>query len=300
MKRIYFFFGFPFLLFSCITYNHKNPYPNMEILNYENAKAYEFKNISSDKLIINIEGSGWTSVLGQKGKNRWNYVGIGSQILQVLGNDYTIFIPEKWDRVPEIDYTWDFNSKINYTMNNLLECYLTSINNYLANNHYSSIILIGASEGAALLPIIYENIKGKYNVTGIVSLSFGGLSLYESYSILKDSPIVPDYYKVMIKYYFDMYETNNISAYTDESYILTLMGHKPFDYYVKINIPILFIHGVKDFNVSIESTKYIQENLPEKPFEYFYYNDMAHGPSNYFQTIRIRNDIAKWINNKNL
>lgn len=272
----------------------------MEILQYENTKAYEFKNISSDKLIINIEGNGWTSNLGKKGKNRWNNVKVGSQIIQVLGSTHTVFIPEKWDRVPEVDYSWDFDAKIKYTMNNLLECYLASINNYLENNHYSSIVLIGVSEGAALLPLIYEDIKDKYNITGMVSWGFGGLSLYESYSILKDSSIVPDDYKVIVKYYFDMYSANNINSFIDESYMLTLMGHRPFNYYTNINIPILFIHGERDFYVPVESTRYIQENLSEKSFEYIIYKDMAHGPLNYSQTIRVRNDIAKWINNKNL
>jgi esterase/lipase len=296
MKRVFIILSFSFLFFSCVTYNHKNPYPNMEIVHHENAKAYVFRNVSSDKLIINIEGSGFGSVLGQKGHKKWNFVGVGSQILQVLGDTHTIFIPEKWDRLPEMDYTWYFDDRIKYTMDNLLKCYLTSINNFLANNHYSSITLIGISEGAALLPLIYENIKEKYNVTGMVSWGFGGLSLYESYSILKDSPIVPNYYKAMVKYYIDMYGTKNINAFVSEGYILTLMECRPFDYYADINIPILFVHGEMDFNVPVESTKYIQENLSPKPFEYIYYKDMMHGPSNYSQAIRVRNDIAKWIN----
>ena len=52
-----------FFFIACTTFNHKNPYPNMEVLFYGNTRAYEFKNWTSDKLIINIEGSGWTSVL---------------------------------------------------------------------------------------------------------------------------------------------------------------------------------------------------------------------------------------------
>jgi pimeloyl-ACP methyl ester carboxylesterase len=296
MKKLFFICCFPFLLNACTTFDHKNPYPNIEILQYGDTKAYEFKNSSSDKLIINIEGSGWTSVLGSKGKNRWNWVGVGSQIIQALGDKYTIFIPEKWNWNPEIEYVWNFTAKINYTMDNLLECYLTSINAYLAEHQYSSIILIGVSEGAALLPLIYENIKENNNVTGIVSWGFGGLSLYESFLILKDSPITPEYYGQMLQYYVEMYESNNIDAYINEKYVLDLMGHKPlFDYYVNINIPILFIHGERDFNAPVESTRYIQENLPEKPFEYLYYKDMAHGPTNYSQTMRVRMDIAKWI-----
>ena len=69
---------------------------------------------------------------------------------------------------------------------------------------------------------------------------------------------------------------------------------RPFDYYRDINIPILFTHGKKDQNVPIESTQYLQENLPEKPFEYKYYK-WAHQANNYFDVIYFRNDIAEWI-----
>jgi esterase/lipase len=291
------FSGILFIIFlnGCVTYNHKNPYPNMEIFQYEDARAYVFENVSSDKLIINIEGSGWTSVLGSKGKNRWNYVGVGSQTIQMLGDKYTVFIPEKWDWNPETNYLYNFESRVNYTLDNLLKCYLESINAYLAEHNFSSVILVGISEGAALLPIIYENIKEKCNVTCMVSWGFGGLSLYEAYSILKDSAIVPDNYKQLIQYYCDMYEASNIEAYKTEAFPLTLMDLKPFDYYKNIDIPILFVHGEKDYNVPVESTRYIQENLAAKPFEYFYYKNMAHGPANYLQTIKLRKDILEWI-----
>jgi DNA-binding beta-propeller fold protein YncE len=73
MKKIY-LLGLLCIVFlnGCVTYNPKNPYPNMEIFQYDGTKAYVFENKSSDKLIINIEGSGWTSVLGSKGKNKLN------------------------------------------------------------------------------------------------------------------------------------------------------------------------------------------------------------------------------------
>ena len=299
MRKLLLIFCFSLFFNACTIVNKKNPYPNMEVLQYENTRAYEFRNLSSDKLIINIEGSGWTSVLGSQGKNGWNLVGAGSQIIQVFRDSHTILIPEKWDWDSETDYSWDLNAKINYTTDNLLECYLTSISTYLAENNFSSIILIGFSEGAAILPIIYENLKEKYNVTGMVTWGFGGFSLYESYSILKSSSICPEYYRKIVQYYYEMYEVNNLNSFLTEGFPLTLMGIKPFDYYVNINIPVLFIHGEHDFLVPVESTRYVQENLPEKPFEYKYYN-MGHGPTNYSNTMQIRRDLAEWVMKKKL
>jgi esterase/lipase len=267
----------------------------MEIFQYDGVRAYVFENPSSDKLIINIEGSGWTSVLGLKGEKKWNYVGVTSQLIQIARDNYTVFTPEKWDRVPEADYSNHFESRMIYTLDNLLECYLTSINRYLAEHHYTSIILMGTSEGAMLLPLIYEAIKEDHNVTGMISWGFGGLSLYESYLLLKNSEIVPEAYRANIQYFIDMYETNDRDAYKTDAFPLTFMDVRPFNHYKNINIPVLFIQGELDFNVSAESTRYIQNNLPEKPFEYIYYEDMIHSPINYSQTMRVRKDILQWL-----
>lgn len=300
MKRLPYIVCFFLFLNACTTFDHKNPYPNMEVIQYENARAYEFKNPSSDKLLIALEGSGWTSVLGLQGKERWYTVGFGSQLLQVLGDKYTILIPERWDWNTETNYYMNFNARINYTFDNLLKCYLTSITKYLDEHNYLSIVLFGYSEGACLLPIIYEHIKEKYNVTGMVSGGYGGFSMYESFSILKDSPIVPADYMQLIHFNYDMYETKKKDAYLTENFPLTYMEIRPFDYYTNIDIPILFIHGRLDFNVAVESTMYIQENLKEKPFEYLYIEDMIHSPSTVRQAKNLRKIIAEWVIKNNL
>jgi hypothetical protein len=76
----------------------------MEIVRYEKSQAYVFESILSDKLIINIDGSGWDSVLGIKNERRWATIHNGVQFLQVLGDKYTFFIPEKLRRQPGMIY----------------------------------------------------------------------------------------------------------------------------------------------------------------------------------------------------
>jgi pimeloyl-ACP methyl ester carboxylesterase len=72
------------------------------------------------------------------------------------------------------------------------------------------------------------------------------------------------------------------------------MHIRPFDYYKNINIPILFIHGRSDSTMPGESTAYIQENLPEKPFVYWYF-PWAHQPGNLEEMIQFGDMVAKWI-----
>jgi esterase/lipase len=298
-----------FLITSCVTFDHKNPYPNMEIIRYGNSQAYVITNGLSDKLIINIEGSGWDSVLGIKNEKRWEQTHQGAQLFQVLGDKYSFLIPEKLNRRPGIEYSKVIDDRSNYTAEKILNCYIESINGYLYDHSFSSIILIGTSEGALLLPLIYEKMNMKDSVTAMVSISFGGYSLYESYKMLSKSLNVPQEHKNMYTHILEVYEyMENYKTEHDDVTITpeedfygfnyrwfdSFMGIRPFDYYKEINIPILFIHGERDYNVPIESTQYIQKHLQEKPFEYFYYK-WGHQPMNYFDHINFRKDVSGWI-----
>jgi pimeloyl-ACP methyl ester carboxylesterase len=302
------------LFVSCATYNHKNPYPGIEIVRYGNSQAYVFRNVLSDKLIINIDGSGWDSVLGTKNEKRWTLTHNGAQFLQVLGDKYTFFIPEKFKRQPGMIYDKDMEDRANYTANNLLDCYIESINGYLAEHSFSSIILIGSSEGAALLPMVYERMNNKDMVKALVSISFGGYSLYESYQILSESPEVPQETKNMYKHILEVYEyieelktkNNEMTISTEELFyglnyrwFDSFMGLRPFDYYKNINIPVLFVHGDNDINIPVESTIFIQENLQEKPFTYKYFR-WAHQPQKRSHVFAERDEIAEWIENIDL
>ena len=308
MKKTLFLFFCVLLYNSCATFNKNDPYPNKETFIYNNNFAYRFKSYdtSSKKLIIDFSGSGWFSTLGLLADNEWRFTGTGAQLLQVLRRDHTIFIPEKWDRIPGINYLDDLDARYLYTKENLIESYVTSIDSHLAENNYSSIILVGTSEGAALLPLIYNKMKNKDLVIAMISIASGGLSIYESYliSIKKDN--IPDFWREAYSYAIDLREDQERFMKYSESIettpfglvyrqMVSFMDLRPFDYYKDINIPILFIHGERDMNIAVESTTYIQENLPNKPFEYIYYKDMGHIPMKYFETLRFRNDIARWI-----
>jgi pimeloyl-ACP methyl ester carboxylesterase len=75
------------------------------------------------------------------------------------------------------------------------------------------------------------------------------------------------------------------------------MDYKPFDDYVNINIPVLFIHGELDIEVPVESTHYIQENLPDKPFEYIYGNCCNHSLGCDMAKTLFATDVKQWIIN---
>jgi hypothetical protein len=218
----------------------------MEIVRYGNSQAYVFENELSDKLIISIEGSGWDSVLGTKNGERWSGTGIGAQMIQVLRDKYTFLIPEKLKRQPGMVYSGDMEDRANYTAGNLLDCYTESINGYLSEHSFSSIVIIAASEGTVLLPLIYERMNNKDAVKALVSIGFGGVSLYESYSVLSQLPNVSPEDRNMYQYFVEKYHpdlSDHWDSYAEFVYGVTYRWFnsfkdiRPFEYYKNIDIP---------------------------------------------------------------
>lgn len=290
------------LLLSCVTtYNRRNPYPNIEIRSFNYSKGYEFKNHASNKLLIILEGSGWTSVLGEKHNNIWTEVGTAAQMIQVLQDRYTIFIPEKFSREPGINYFEDRNERAEYTIDNIITCYRESIEEYLSQKKYESIVIMGSSEGAVILPLLYHQLDNP-NISILVSVAGGGLSPHESYFVLATSDITPKSWKKLYNQVIEKYKSKPYPDSLEIGFLgmpfrfwSSFIDIRPIDYYQYIDIPVLFVHGEKDYIVPKESTQFVENNLPKKPFDYIYYQKMKHGPSGYKETVTFRENIATWI-----
>ena len=293
---------------SCQTYtssttNQFNPYEGMEIISFNNSHGYVFHNDNSNKLIIKIEGSGWGSVLGIRDEERWIQLHYGAHLIQSLGDRFTFLIPEKLGRQPGINYFNDMYEREHYTVENLLSNYIEIINWCIENNSFNSVILVGTSEGANLLPLIYNNMERKDIVEAIISISFGGLNIIESFQILSMRPELSIEWRAMYMILAEIFlpgkdeypDTFNENVYGfTYRYYNSFKNIRPFDFYLNIDIPILFIHGLSDFNVPVESTLYIENHLPNKNFDFIYY-DWGHQPNNYDDLNLFLNDITLWI-----
>lgn len=305
---------FIFVLSSCSTYKiftlHKNTkpieiqYPTMKTIIYENSKAYEFKNITSDVLLIVIEGSGWHSVLGWAENNQFQKMGMWPYIIEEFKDECSILVLEKLNF--ELGKYYEYNVEIRekYYLENLVKNYSETIDNYLSENNYSKIVLVGTSEGACVLPLVYKNIQNN-KISGMVSIAYGGLSLYEQTIILADSKLEIPYYIKEIYQNIDIYKKdielypNSLRSFAGNSYIWwnSFFNYKPFDDYMDITIPILFVHGGLDTNVPVESTKYIQDNIQENPFTFLIYPDADHHSFlNSIETFKdFKNRSREWL-----
>ena len=258
-------------------------------------------------------GPGWYPAIGRPGERT---TGRFIDMLLPLHEDYNIFVPEKFNWQVGLYYFYDINARERYTVDNLLVVYAGVINEYLSQNDYKTIIITGISEGALLLPELYFQLDEFYRITALIPIAGGGLSDFEQYGIIlkkllsKEAPFKEPYINDVagsikeIESGFTMYSEEPYPDSTERSgtitmrWLTSIMFKRPFDFYADIEIPVLFIHGEMDRNVPVESTKYVESNLPNKPFDYIYYPEMAHGPATEEELNKLRNDIKDWLKEK--
>jgi len=297
--------------------------PNYNTLSFRTGSGYEIKNPKSNKLIICLGGgAGWfRNRMGEPGEAI--YGGYIVDYFLHLKDEYSFFIPEKfgWERTNQLVF-FDTEERERYTVDNLIVNYAEVISEYLSQNNYKTVIIAGASEGGILLPELYFRIED-FNVSGIVTIAAGGLSLYKSFEIRyekylartppyndlpEDDEEVAIFVDTILNVILDPFR---FEPYPDSSEPIgepgnpfypgtykwwnSILFRRPIEYYRDINIPVLFLHGEWDTNVAVESTRYVEENLTNKPFTYRYYPEMYHGPSNYGEFMAWRRDISAWL-----
>ena len=288
--------------------------PYYSTLYFSDGQGYEFKNASSKKLIITLAGGpGFDN-------NRVGAIGdkLGGQFVDWLlpfYDEYNIFVPEKFDWGRLVRPFWQIENREKYTIDNLVANYAGVITEYLSQNDYETIIIAGVSEGGIITPELYFHLEDFY-ISGLIVISAGGLvSQVDITSARLKKPLDDE----SIRQYTDAFNQYR-AAYSGERYadspdeiqfrrtgqvFIPLMWYyslntrRPFELYKNINIPVLFIHGLLDTNVSVISTRYVEENLPDKPFDYIYYPNMGHGPT-IEELIILQVDIANWLKEKGL
>jgi len=196
----------------------------------------------------------------------------------------------------------------------ILANYAGVIGEYLSQNNYETVIIFGHSEGGFIAPELYFHIK-EFNISALISSGAGGLTSFVDIAAvrrgvpLEDESVYLDTYNhYLATYSGDRYAEapdevrfrQNGQEFLPTGYWYSYQARRPFEFYKNIDIPVLFIHGLLDTYVSPISTKYVEENLPDKPFDYIYYADSQHYPTTVIELLRMRVDIANWLREKGL
>ena len=289
--------------------------PYYSTLYFTDGQGYEFKNAFSNKLIIFLTGYSWfhdiISEIG--GKLDWSHI---VDWLLPLYSEYNFFQPEKFDWGRGRNYFWNIENRERYTFDNLIANYASVIREYLSQNDYETIIIFGHSEGGIIAPELYFWLND-FNISAIISSGAGGLTFpIDIAAARRGIPLEEE----TVKQYQDAYD-QYLATYSGERYAqapdeihfrqtregfipliysYTQQARRPFEFYKNIDIPVLFIHSLLDVYVSPISTRYIEQNLPDKPFDYIYYKDSQHYPTTVRELERLRVDIAEWLREKGL
>ena len=294
-----------------VSYHPQRKYPDYNELFFSGGKGYEFRNDESNKLLIVLEGGGTESAIGNL------MVGRGIDYLlsvNELRERYTFFVPEKFNRMIGMNYWKDMEDLERYTIDNLLDNYYEVITEYLSYNDYESIVIFGGSEGGIILPLLYNRLDNK-NIKALVSFAAGGgLTYYEETQILYKKVLSNDISFALLSEDKRAYNINSMEeglqeyqtepypdsfervtmTTTSRRYATSRMRLNLFEQLKKIKIPMLFMHGELDINIPVESTRAIEEKLPNNPFDFIYYPQWAHQLVGE-QVYVLQRDITQWI-----
>jgi esterase/lipase len=298
-------------------------YPHYETIYLQSGKGYEFKNNNSNKLLIALDGEpNWQAKVGKEG-NRLDGVRFVDKILSLYTDyDYSIFVPETfdWEEDEPLHYFYILSERERYAFDNIQTCYVEVIKEYLSKNNYDIVIIVGYSAGGIHLPMIYKELDDSM-ITALISVASQGLSIYEDAQILysklqagekpfdtqwEDSREIGIQIKTIIDYYQEEPRNNSINRFgasragVTYRWVNSIIDKKPFDYYKDVDVPVLFLKGELDVNASMESIKYIEDNLPGKPFDYKYYPGAGHAPRSFEELNQLRSDIKDWLIGKGL
>nr|HPO50453.1 hypothetical protein [Spirochaetota bacterium] len=200
LKIVYFIF-LCLLLSSCVSVNDeiRNPLNqdefirdavyDLRIIKTDETSIYESKKENSCKLIIYIEGSGLNSVLGERKNGIWRSFQFSYYVYNFFKDKCNIIIPEKLKMRVGENYESDKETVSLYTVENMFESYRKSVDFYLDEHDFSTVILFGVSEGGLLIPKIYDSLKNREKISKIVVWGSGGLSQYECFKILGNTKI---------------------------------------------------------------------------------------------------------------
>jgi pimeloyl-ACP methyl ester carboxylesterase len=125
--------------------------PYYETLYFADGMGYEFASASSNKLLIVLDGANYHGAnLGEIG-GRICPACIFNWLLPLYG-EYNIFVPEKFDWSRDTDPFLDIRNREKYTVDNLVANYVNVLSEYLSQNNYDKIIIVGHSEGGIIAP----------------------------------------------------------------------------------------------------------------------------------------------------
>lgn len=285
------------------TIHSGDDFTNYYILKKENQET------GNKNLIIYLNGSEVTPVIGINQKNKPYFISMLNTLNQYCSSDFDMLIPEKINIGQTKDYSNDSKVINHYTVEDRVSSAVTVIDEFLSDNNYKRVTLVGASDGGALLPKVYNSLKSKDEISNLIIMAGGGLSQYDDFKILQQSklPGIGIYGKELLKLDMVMNEIKQDPNSLTKQYLgwpykrwSSFMAYRPVDELLKINSPILILHGDLDISTPVESSRAVKEEFNrqgKKNLSYIEYKGWNHQLSKHMNIIL--KDISDWLSKAN-
>jgi pimeloyl-ACP methyl ester carboxylesterase len=258
-----------------IIYAKENPYGNLEtdriysndnFINYYVLHKQNDQDTSSKGLIIYLTGSGMDCALGLQQEGVWQNDDLFIKSLnKYLSPNFDILVPEKMNIKLGNEQSDDPKVFEHYTLEERVSSAELVIDTFLENHEYDNVYLIGVSEGAQILPMVYNNLREKNKIAKLVVLGSGGLSQYEEFKILQKSTLpMPQPYQQMLMEADNVMEAIRSNQDVHDKWYAGypykhwagFFPYRPLDDFIKIDIPILLMQGTRDISTPIESSQF--------------------------------------------
>lgn len=298
-----------------VIYAKENTYGNLEVnridlndnfINYYVLHKQNDQDISSKGLIIYLTGSGMDCALGLQQEGVWQNEGLFIKSLnKYLSPNFDILVPEKMNIKLGKDQSNDPKVFEHYTLEERVSSAVLVIDNFLENHEYKNVYLMGVSEGAQILPMVYNNLSAKNKIAKLVVLGSGGLSQYEEFKVLQKSTLsMPQPYRELLIEADNVMEAIRSNQDLHDKWFAGypykrwagFFPYRPLDDFVKINIPIFLMQGTKDTSAPIESSRVFAaefKRLEKNNLTYIEYKNGDHRLNGNFKAILKK--IENWL-----
>ncbi|XER09808.1 hypothetical protein SRRS_54460 [Sporomusa rhizae] len=285
------------------TIQNRDDFINYYILKKENQE------VGNKNLIIYLNGSELTPVIGTNQKNKPYFTSMLNTLNQYCSANFDMLIPEKINIGQAKDYSNDLKVISHYTVEERALSAVTVVDDFLSENNYKRVILVGASDGGAILPKVYNGLKNKGKVSNLIIMAGGGLSQYDDFKLLQQSklPNMGVYRKELLKLDMTMEEIKKDPNSLTKQYLgwpfkrwSSFMDYRPLDELLKIDTPILVLHGDLDISTPVESSRAVEEEFTKKGkknLSYIEYKGWDHQLSKHMNIIL--KDISDWLRKMN-